>query len=81
MKLLDVAPNTVLTSRKVEDAIIRLHEEGPVNMTRKDDSEPWDWVDTKIRIGMSQLRDLKNNAWMPRSCSQKGYFRGEEQVV
>ena len=61
MKLLDVAPNTVLTSRKVKDAIIRLHEEGPVNMTRKDDSELWDWVDTKIRIGMSQLRDLKNN--------------------
>ena len=61
MKLLDVAPNTVLTSRKVKDAIIRLHEEGPVNMTRKDDSEPWDWVDTKIRIGVSQLRDLKNN--------------------
>ena len=60
-KLLDVAPNTVLTSRKVKDAIIRLHEEGPVNMTRKDDSELWDWVDTKIRIGMSQLRDLKNN--------------------
>ena len=61
MKLLDVAPNTVLTSRKVKDAIIRLREEGPVNMTKKDDSELWDWVDTKIRIGMSQLRDLKNN--------------------
>ena len=61
MKLLDVAPNTVLTSRKVKDAIIRLHEEGPVNVTRKDDSELWDWVDTKIRIGVSQLRDLKNN--------------------
>ena len=60
--LLDCAPNTVLTSRKVKEALQRLHDEGgSLNSTRKDDGILWDIIDTKIRIGMAQLRELKNN--------------------
>lgn len=60
--LLDCAPNAVLTSRKVKEALQRLHDEGgSLNSTRKDDGILWDIIDTKIRIGMAQLRELKNN--------------------
>ena len=71
MKLLEVAQNTVLTRKNLKDAMSRLHEEEPVNMTRKHDSDLWDWVDTKIRIGMSQLRDLKNNVHGCLDCAHK----------
>lgn len=59
--LLEIVPNTVVTSRKMKDALQRLHEEEPVNLRRKDDAVLWDYVDTKVRIGLAQLRELKNN--------------------
>ena len=59
--LLEIAPNTVVTSRKMKDALQRLHEEEPVNCTKKDDAVLWDYVDTKVRIGLAQLTELKNN--------------------
>ena len=60
--LLTAAPNAVVTSRKLKDALKRLQEEGAINHTRKDNSDFYDWIDMKIRIGLSQLRDLKSNS-------------------
>ena len=59
--LLEIAPNTVVTSRKMKDALQRLQDEEPINLTKRDDAVLWDYVDTKVRIGLAQLRELKNN--------------------
>ena len=59
--ILDVAPNTVVTSRKLKDAVQRLHEEEPLITNKKDETTLWDYLDTKVRIGLAQLRELKHN--------------------
>ena len=60
-KLLDIAPNTLATSRKLKEALQRLHDAEPLHVLKKDDTDVWDWADTKVRIGLAQLRELKNN--------------------
>ena len=60
-KLLDIAPNTLVTSRKLKEALQRLHDAEPIHVLKKDDTDVWDWADTKVRIGLAQLRELKNN--------------------
>lgn len=63
--LLDIAPNTVITSQKLKEALHRLSEEGCVlNCTQKHDSILWVFADTKVRIGLAQLRELKRNREM-----------------
>lgn len=59
--ILDVVPNTVVTSRKLKDALQRLHDEEPLITNKKDENTLWDYLDTKIRIGLAQLRELKHN--------------------
>lgn len=60
--LLDIAPNTLVTSKKLREALQRLHDVEPIHtMIKKDDSEIWDWADARVRIGLAQLRELKNN--------------------
>ena len=63
--LLDIAPNAMITSHKLKETLHRLNEEGGVvNSTKKDDSILWDFADTKVRIGLAQLRELKRNREM-----------------
>ena len=71
-KLLDVAPNTVITSRKLRDALQRLHEEGSIMPpgTKKDPDSIMDWVDQKVRVGLAQLRELKDNS---NSCKERAF--------
>ena len=69
--LLTAAPNAVVTSRKLKDALKRLQEEGAINQTRKDNSDFYDWIDMKIRIGLSQLRDLKSNSVSWERCMKR----------
>ena len=60
--LLDIAPNTLVTSKKLREALQRLHDVEPIHMmVKKEDSEVWDWADARVRIGLAQLRELKNN--------------------
>lgn len=60
-KLLSVAPNTIVTSKKLREALQRLQETEPINYTKKDNSDFYDWIDVKVRVGLSMLRELKNN--------------------
>jgi len=69
--LLSAAPNAVVTSRKLKDALKRLQEEDAINHTKKDNSDFYDWIDMKIRIGLSQLRDLKINTVTWERCMRR----------
>lgn len=71
-KLLDVAPNTVITSRKLRDALQRLHEESNIMPpgSKKDPDSILDWVDQKVRVGLAQLRELKDNS---NSCKERAF--------
>ena len=70
--LLDVAPNTVITSRKLRDALQRLQEEDSIMPpgSKKDPDQILDWVDQKVRVGMAQLRELKDNT---HSCKDRAF--------
>ena len=70
--LIDVAPNTVITSRKLRDALQKLHDDSslmPPN-NKKDPDTILDWVDQKVRVGMAQLRELKDNT---HACKDRAY--------
>ena len=69
--LLAAAPNAVVTSRKLKDALKRLQEESAINHSKKDNSDFYDWIDMKIRIGLSQLRDLKSNTITWERCMRR----------
>ncbi len=69
--LLDVAPNTVITSRKVKEALSRIHEEKSINFSKKENGDLWDWVDTKVRIGCAQLRELKSSTIVWDRCMKR----------
>ena len=60
-KLLSVAPNTIVTSKKLHEALQRLQETEPINYTKKDNGDFYHWIDVKVRVGLSMLRELKNN--------------------
>ena len=69
--LLEVAPNTVITSRKVKEALSRIHEEKSINFSKKENGDLWDWVDTKVRIGCAQLRELKSSTIVWDRCMKR----------
>ena len=78
---LDVAPNTSITSRKLKDALQRLHEKEPIHSSKKDDGALWDFFDTKIRIGLAQLRELKHNRDLCLDRGMKKLSADEQQVL
>lgn len=69
--LLEVAPNTVITSRKLKEALSRIHDEKSINFSKKDNGDLWDWVDTKVRIGCAQLRELKSSTVVWDRCMKR----------
>ncbi len=69
--LLAVAPNTMITSRKLKDALARLNDEKTINFSRKENSDLWDWVDSKVRIGCAQLRELKTSTTSWDRCMKR----------
>ena len=71
IQLLEVAPNTVITSRKLKEALSRIHEEKSINFSKKDNADLWDWVDTKVRIGCAQLRELKSSTVVWDRCMKR----------
>lgn len=79
--LLEIAPNTVITSRKVKEALQRIQDEEPVNLTKRDDATLWDYVDTKVRIGLAQLRELKNNRDYCLDRAMRKLADGEKDVL
>lgn len=77
---LDIAPNTSVTSRKLKEALQRLHEE-PIHTSKKDDGAMWDFFDTKIRIGLAQLRELKHNRDLCFDRGMKKLSEDEQEVL
>lgn len=69
--LLAVAPNTMITSRKLKEALSRLNDEKTINYSKKENFDLWDWVDTKVRIGCAQLRELKSSPTTWERCMKR----------
>jgi len=78
---LDIAPNTSVTSRKLKEALQRLHEKEPIHTSKKDDGAMWDFFDTKIRIGLAQLRELKHNRDLCFDRGMKKLSEDEQEVL
>ena len=60
-KYVKVAPNSIISSKKHKTAIERLAANKKINFTRKSNDDFVDAVDDHIRIGLSHLRQLKQD--------------------
>ena len=61
---LSIAPNGLVSSKKLRLAVERLDSEKKVNHTKNDTQDFADRVDCIIRMTLKQLRDLKHSAAM-----------------
>ena len=59
--LIKIAPNALVSSKKLRLAVEGLHKEERVNHTNKDMQDFVDVVDDVIRMTLKQLRDLKSS--------------------
>ena len=70
-KLLHVAPNTMMTSKKVREALEILGNEKGIHKPRSL-SDFMDWADDLIRMCMAHLRELKTNKVSLERALRKG---------
>ena len=80
-RLLQVAPNTVLHSRKVREAVQNLCQEKGISTSSKRNPQDFsDWCDDVIRMCLAQLRDLKANTQNLSRALRKGTPMENEKI-
>ena len=70
--LVDIVPNTVVTSKKLILAFEAMHKDGKtINTSKMSDAVFHEWCDQTVRIIFSKYREIKNDA----QCSARVYKR------
>ena len=71
---IEVAPNTVISSKRHKQALVRLEESEQVNFSKKSTSDFTDAVDDYVRMGLAHIRMLKQSA----ETKERAYRRADQ---
>ena len=71
---IEVAPNTVISSKRHKQALVRLEESDRVNFSKKSTSDFTDAIDDYVRMGLAHIRMLKQSA----EAKERAYRRADQ---